>query len=140
MRAASAFSSSGSGLSVAAAAFGSRKSIFATAGSISRPRRDEPLLQNGSMQESSLSPRTTHVLGRLRHARLWLLLVLGSVAIVLVPWTAYLSATLPSEHVTHHWQVAWAGFDLFEAAALVATFLAMLKRSAFVTVAASVAG
>jgi hypothetical protein len=73
------------------------------------------------MQESSLSPRTTHVLGRLRHARLWLLLVLGSVAIVLFPWTAYLSATLPSEHVTHHWQVAWAGFDLFEAAALVAT-------------------
>jgi hypothetical protein len=92
------------------------------------------------MQESSLSPRTTHVLGRLRHARLWLLLVLGSVAIVLFPWTAYLSATLPSEHVTHHWQVAWAGFDLFEAAALVATFVAMLKRSAFVTVAASVAG
>jgi hypothetical protein len=92
------------------------------------------------MQQSSLSPRTTHVLGRLRHARLWLLLVLGSVAIVLFPWTAYLSATLPSEHVTHHWQVAWAGFDLFEAAALVATFVAMLKRSAFVTVAASVAG
>ena len=92
------------------------------------------------MQESSLSPRTTHVLGRLRHARLWLLLVLGSVAIVLFPWTAYLSATLPSKHVTHHWQVAWAGFDLFEAAALVATFVAMLKRSAFVTVAASVAG
>jgi len=92
------------------------------------------------MQESSLSPHTTHVLGRLRHLRLWLLLVLGSVAIVLFPWTAYLSATLPSEHVTHHWQVAWAGFDLFEAAALVATFVAMLKRSAFVTVAASVAG
>src|SRR6478752_6181082 len=88
MRAASALSSSGSGLSVTAAASGSRKSIFATAGSIPRPSRDQPLLQNGSMQESSLSPRTTHVLGRLRHLRLWLLLVLGSVAIVLFPWTA----------------------------------------------------
>jgi hypothetical protein len=92
------------------------------------------------MQEGSLPPRASHVLARLRHARLWLLLVLGSVAIALFPWTAYLSATLPSEHVTHHWQVAWAGFDLFEAAALVATFIAMLKRSALVTIAASVAG
>jgi hypothetical protein len=92
------------------------------------------------MQEGSLPPRATHVLGRLRHARLWLLLVLGSVAIALFPWTAYLSATLPSEHVTHHWDVAWAGFDRIEAAALVATFVAMLKRSAYVTIAASVAG
>jgi hypothetical protein len=92
------------------------------------------------MPEGPLPPPAAHVLGRLRHARLWLLLVLGSVAIALFPWTAYLSATLPSEHVTHHWQVAWAGFDLFEAAALVATFVTMLRRSAFVTIAASVAG
>ena len=92
------------------------------------------------MQESSLSPRATHVLERLRHARLWLLLVVGSVALVLFPWTAYLSATLPSEHVTHHWQVAWAGFDLFEAAALVATAVSLLRRSVFVTAFASIAG
>ena len=72
--------------------------------------------------------------------RLWLLLVLGLVAIGLFPWTAYLSATLPSKHITHHWQVAWTGFDLFEAAALVATFVAMLKRSPLVTIVASVAG
>ncbi|HEY7017685.1 MAG TPA: hypothetical protein VH297_04385 [Gaiellaceae bacterium] len=92
------------------------------------------------MQASSLPPHATHVLERLRRARLWLLLVLGAVALGLFPWTAYLSATLPSEHVTHHWQVAWAGFDLFEAAALVATFLAMLRRSVFVMVLAPIAG
>jgi hypothetical protein len=92
------------------------------------------------MEERSLPPRATHVLERLRQARLWLLLVLGAVAIGLFPWTAYLSATLPSEHVTHHWDVAWAGFDLFEAAALIGTFLAMLRRSPFVTLLASIAG
>jgi hypothetical protein len=92
------------------------------------------------MEASSLPPRAAHVLERLRRVRLWLLLVLGAVAIALFPWTAYLSATLPSEHVTHHWQVAWAGFDLFEAAALVGTFVAMLKRSVLVTVVASMAG
>ena len=42
MRAASAFSSSGSGLSVTAAASGSRKSIFATAGSIPTSRFSAP--------------------------------------------------------------------------------------------------
>jgi hypothetical protein len=92
------------------------------------------------MQPSALPPRATHVLERLRKARLWLLLVLGGVAITLFPWTAYLSATLPSQHVTHHWQVAWVGFDLFEAAALIATFVTMLKRSPFVTVVGSIAG
>jgi hypothetical protein len=92
------------------------------------------------MQATSLPPRATHVLERLRRARLWLLLVLGAVALALFPWTAYLSATLPSDHVTHHWQVAWAGFDLFEAVALVGTLVAMLKRSVFVTVFASIAG
>ena len=92
------------------------------------------------MPESSVPHRSHHVLESLRHARLWLLLVLGGVAIALFPWTAYLSATLPSEHVTNHWQVAWAGFDLFEAAALVATLVAMLKRSAYVTIAGSIAG
>jgi hypothetical protein len=92
------------------------------------------------MQQSSLPPGAAQVLERVRRARLWLLLVLGGVAIALFPWTAYLSATLPSKHVTHHWQVAWAGFDLFEAAALAATFVAMLRRSVFVTALASVAG
>jgi len=92
------------------------------------------------MQESALPPHANHVLERLRRSRLWLLVVLGAVALGLFPWTAYLSATLPSEHVTHHWQVAWGGFDLFEAAALVGTFVAMLRRSVFVTVLASIAG
>jgi len=72
--------------------------------------------------------------------RLPLLLVLGGVAIALLPWTAYLSATLPSRHVTHHWQVAWAGFDLFEAAALIGTVVAVLRRSVFVTALAATAG
>ena len=92
------------------------------------------------MQASELPPRAAGVLNRLRRARLWLLLVLGGVAIALFPWTAYLSATLPSEHVTHHWQVAWAGFDLFEASALVGTVVAMIRRSVFVSILASVAG
>jgi hypothetical protein len=92
------------------------------------------------MQARALPPGAAHVLERLRRARLWLLLVLGAVAIGLFPWTAYLSATLPSEHVTHHWQVAWVGFDLFEAAALIGTVVALLRRSPLVSMVGAIAG
>jgi hypothetical protein len=86
------------------------------------------------METRPLPPKAARVVARLRRARLWLLLVLGGVAVALFPWSAYLSATLPSEHVTHHWRVAWAGFDIFEAVALIATFVALLRRSPAVTV------
>ena len=92
------------------------------------------------MEQYALAARRAVVLHRLRRARLWLLLVLSGVALALFPWTAYLSATLPSEHVTHHWQVAWAGFDLFEAGALVATVVGILRRSSLVPFLAAVAG
>ncbi len=80
------------------------------------------------------------MIGRLRRARVWLLLVIGGVAVGLLPWTAYLSATLPSKHLTEHWDVAWAGLDLFEAASLVILFVAVIRRSAFVPMFAAVAG
>ena len=88
------------------------------------------------------APQTTRiaVLKRLRGARHWLVLVLAAVALTLIPWMAYLSATLPSEQVAHHWDVAWAGFDVFEAAALVATLVALLQRSVRLPVFAAIAG
>ena len=68
------------------------------------------------------------------------MLVLGGVAIALLPWSAYLSATLPSRHVTRHWDLAWAGFDLFEALALLALLRGIVRRSDFVPMFAAVAG
>ena len=69
-----------------------------------------------------------------------LLFVIGVVAVALLPWTAYLSATLPSKHLTEHWDIAWAGLDLFEAASLVTLFVAVIRRSALVPMFAAVAG
>ena len=80
------------------------------------------------------------MIARLRRIRIWLLLVIGVVAIALLPWTAYLSATLPSKHLTEHWDIAWAGLDLFEAAALVTLFVAIVRRSPLVPVFSAVAG
>ena len=92
------------------------------------------------MQPDSLAVKRDHVVARLRRLRPWLLLVVGGVAVGLLPWTAYLSATLPSKHLTEHWDVAWAGLDLFEALALVALFVAVVRRSRFVPMIAAVAG
>lgn len=92
------------------------------------------------MPDGSSETPQLRVLQRLRRARRWLLLLLSGVAIVLLPWTAYLSATLPSKHITDHWDIAWAGFDLFEAAMLIATVFAILRRSTFVPMLAAVAG
>jgi hypothetical protein len=80
------------------------------------------------------------VLKRLRGARRWLVFVLAAIALALIPWTAYLSATLPGEHVAHHWDVAWAGFDVFEAGALTATLVALVRRSTRLPVFAAIAG
>jgi len=80
------------------------------------------------------------VLDHLRGARTWLLLLLGAVALALLPWTAFLTATLPGEHVAHHWDFVWAGFDVFEAASLGATLVALLRRLPQLPVFAAVAG
>ena len=81
-----------------------------------------------------------HVLDRLRGARTWLLLILGAVVLALLPWTALVTATLPGRHVARHWDLAWAGLDVFEATAIAATAVALVRRSPRLPVPAAVAG
>ena len=76
---------------------------------------------------------------RIRPAR-WVTLLLGLVAIGLVPWTLYLTFSLPSRHVTFHYDLAWVGFDVALAAALAATTLAALRRSHWLVPFAAIAG
>jgi hypothetical protein len=88
------------------------------------------------------APQTSRiaVLKRLRGARTGLVFALGAIALALIPWTAYLSAALPGKHVAHHWDVTWAGFDVFEAVALTATLIALVRRSPRLPVFAAIAG
>lgn len=71
---------------------------------------------------------------------MWSLLILGGVVVALFPWTAYLTSTLPGEHVTHHWDTAWVGFDLFLAATLTATLIAAVRHSTLLPLWAAAAG
>jgi hypothetical protein len=60
--------------------------------------------------------------------------------IVLIPWTIWLTFSLPSHHETQNWQTVWAGFDLAEAAALIATAVTALRRSPWLAPAAAITG
>jgi hypothetical protein len=57
--------------------------------------------------------------------------VVGLVAIsaaVLLPWAAYLAATLPSSVTARHWPLTWTGLDVVMAAGLAATAVLALRR------------
>jgi hypothetical protein len=58
----------------------------------------------------------------------WTPRLLALVAVGLVPWTLYLTFTLPSRHVTQDYDVAWVGFDVALAAAFGATAWSALRR------------
>ena len=59
---------------------------------------------------------------------------------VLIPWTAYLSITLPTRHLSRHWDVSWVGLDIGIVLALLLTGLLAIKRSRWVVMTATVSG
>ena len=63
----------------------------------------------------------------------WVAPLFGLIGLGLVPWTLYLAATLPSRHVQqNYYDVAWAGFDVALAAAIVATAVGVFWRKLWV--------
>jgi hypothetical protein len=70
----------------------------------------------------------------------WLVLLLGLVAVFLVPWTLYLTFTLPSRHVTFHYDLAWVGFDIALAVSFAATAWAAFRGSQWLVPLAAVTG
>jgi hypothetical protein len=62
----------------------------------------------------------------------WAPLVLAAVGAALLPWTLWLGFALPSRKVADHWDVAWAGFDVFLAASLLGTAFTLRRDSPLV--------
>lgn len=61
-------------------------------------------------------------------------------ALVLLPWAAFLIFTLPRNYTASHWRVAWGGFDLGLGTSMIATAIAVARRSPFAEVAATITG
>ena len=59
----------------------------------------------------------------------WLILVITTFgAVVLVPWIAFLSVSLPERHRVGTWDVAWVGFDVLLLISFTASAWAVWKR------------
>ena len=65
---------------------------------------------------------------------------MGGVAIALLPWTVYLSITLPPRHESVHWDIVWPGFDVGIALAVAVTVVALVRLSVKLPIYASIAG
>jgi hypothetical protein len=58
-------------------------------------------------------------------------------AIGMIPWTIYIAISLPSRQRSPHYDFAWAGFDVMLLLALAATGFFALRRSRYLSVAAT---
>ena len=58
----------------------------------------------------------------------WVAPLLALVAVFLVPWTLWLTFTLPSRHITERYDLAWVGFDVALATAFATTAWAALHH------------
>jgi hypothetical protein len=70
----------------------------------------------------------------------WATALLAVVAVLLVPWILYLTFTLPSRHLTFHYDVAWVGFDVALTASIAATAWATVRGSQWLVPLAAATG
>jgi hypothetical protein len=73
----------------------------------------------------------------LRH---WVVAAFGAVAVLLLPWTAFLSLSLSGHHESNHWDLAWTGFDVGLALLFGSTAYAAYRRSTWVAALAASLG
>jgi hypothetical protein len=70
----------------------------------------------------------------------WVTPLLALTAAGLVPWTLYLTFTLPSRQVTEHYDVAWVVFDIALFAAIATTAFCAVRGSEWLVPFAAVTG
>lgn len=58
-------------------------------------------------------------------------------ALIMVPWTVYIGESLPRRQLSPHYDMSWAGFDVMLLAALAATGYFALRRSRYLSMAAT---
>jgi len=74
-----------------------------------------------------------------RPAPRWVGYAFAICSLVLLPWTVWLYQSLPSRATADNWDVAWAGFDVALAIALLATAIGALRCASWTQGAAAAA-
>ena len=92
------------------------------------------LLEDEAAAEPSAAPPLSVPLPR------WVAFLLGAVIVFLIPWTIFLTFTLPARHVTYRYDLQWVGFDIGLIAAFLATTWAAFRGSRWLVPFAAVTG
>jgi hypothetical protein len=72
--------------------------------------------------------------------RRWVASLFAALGVGLLPWSLWLELSLPSRKVAEHWDLAWGGFDMALAVALLATAVSHVRRSALLEAFAAATG
>ncbi len=67
-------------------------------------------------------------------------LIFGVAGIALLPWTVWLSASLPPHHSSANWDLAWSGFDSALALLFLATAFAAWRQRPWLPAVAAATG
>jgi hypothetical protein len=76
----------------------------------------------------------------LTRVRRFTIVLFGVAGIALLPWTVWLSSSLPPRHLTENWDLAWSGFDTILAVSFLLTAFAAWHRHPWLPVAAAATG
>jgi hypothetical protein len=61
-------------------------------------------------------------------------------SIILIPWTVYLGASLPTHHLSAHWDVSWSGLDVALIVTMLATGFLAYRKSRWLAITSSTVG
>jgi hypothetical protein len=70
----------------------------------------------------------------------WPALIYIVMAIILLPWTIYLGASLPTHHLSTHWDISWTGLDAAIIATMLLTGLFAYLKSRWIIISSSTVG
>jgi hypothetical protein len=67
----------------------------------------------------------------------WVAVMYGGFAVVTVPWVIYLGQTLPTRHITRHWDASWVGLDIAIVAMLLLNAIFSYRESKWLVMSAT---
>ena len=70
----------------------------------------------------------------------WPALIYIIMAIILLPWTIYLGASLPAHHLSAHWDISWTGLDVGIIVAMSLTGLFAYLKSRWIIISSTTVG
>ena len=97
---------------------------------------DDPLSRLDHMVGSAPEPENAVLTDNARLVR-WTGPAFVLFSLLLLPWIGYIAVSLPSRQLSPNYDIAWAGFDVLLLAGLATTAYFALRRSRYLTTAAS---